>query len=78
MLLNTPLDDWGLSFISAKEAIGKIFSDTSKLQVMRFVKFRSAETATALNGLSTGIRGSSGNITTRGRIAFAVFYQKVI
>ncbi len=70
VLLNTPLDDWGLSFISAKEAI-ETYSDTSKLQVMRFVKFRSAETATALNGLSTGIRGSSGNITTKGRIAIA-------
>lgn len=63
ILLNTPRDEWNLSFISAKEAV-ETYSDTSNLQALRTVRFRAPEIAFPQSNLSSELIGSIGTFST--------------
>ncbi len=63
VLLNTPHDEWNLSFTSAKEAV-ETYTDTTNLQALRSVRFRAPEIAFPQNNLSSELVGSIGTFTT--------------
>jgi outer membrane protein OmpA-like peptidoglycan-associated protein len=65
--LNTPRDEWNVSFFSSKEAI-ETYSDTSNLQAMRIVKFRTPELPYVQGDLSSDIVGSNGGFSSRRRV----------
>lgn len=63
-LLNSPRDEWGLSFYSPKEAVQTLSTD-SGVQYMRAVKFRAPEIASIDNDLPVMIKGSAGGLSVR-------------
>ena len=61
VLINSPKDEWGVSFYSTKEAV-QTLSDDSSMQFMRLVRFKAPEIATVENILYNQIAGSFGGL----------------
>lgn len=63
-LLNSPRDEWGVSFISSKEAIQTVSTD-SGIQYMRSITFRAPVIATVGNDVNVELLGSVGGLSKR-------------
>lgn len=68
-LLNSPRDEWGVSFYSPKEAVQTLSTDSGK-QYLQAVRFRSPEIAAVEGDITTSITpGSVGGMSVRSAVA---------